>query len=334
MLFTVSHLPTSMSPHALSPLDEGAFAPASAGVYHVPVLLAEVVEHLRPAPGRLLLDGTLGGGGHSEALLEAGAQVVSLDRDDAALSHAGTRLARFGARSTLLRSDFAELGSVLDELGLHQADGILLDLGVSSRQLEDPERGFSFQNDGPLDMRMDRRSPMTAAELINGAPEDELARIIHRYGDESSARRIAAAIQRERSLHRLESTAQLAALIERTIGRHGARHPATRTFQALRIAVNAELGALETALEASIAHLRQGGRLAVITFHSLEDRMVKRFLAETSAANIDRPEWPAPRANPRRYFRPIAKSGITPGEDEIRRNPRARSARLRVAERL
>lgn len=313
--------------------EERASAAVSGEGYHAPVLLAETIAQLAPAPGKTFLDGTLGGGGHTGALLEAGAKVVALDRDDAAIEHASAKLAHYGDRFTAVRSDFSDLGLVLDELGVHQVDGILLDLGVSSRQLDDPARGFSFQHDGPLDMRMDRRAPLTAAEFVNGATEDELARIFLRYGEEPSARRIAAAIQRERLGARIETTGQLAALVERILPRREKRHPATRIFQAIRIFVNAELGALEAALEASITHLVAGGRLAVISFHSLEDRIVKQFFRETSAAQVDRPEWPAPKANPRHFFHLLTKHGIDPTAAETAANPRARSARLRVAER-
>ncbi len=318
-----------------SPRDEWIAATSSVAgsAYHVPVLMAEVLDALAPAPGKTILDGTLGGGGHTGALLAAGANVIALDRDEAALAHNADRLAQNRGRLTVVQRDFAELGSVLDELGVHQVDGILLDLGVSSRQLEDAERGFSFMHDGPLDMRMDRRAPLTAADLVNGASEDELARIFVRYGEEPAARRIAAAIQRERVGAKITTTGQLAGIVERLMGRREKRHPATRIFQALRIAVNAELGSLEAALEASITHLRAGGRLAVITFHSLEDRIVKRFLRETSAAEIDQPEWPAPRPNPRLFFELLTKQGVAPGDAEIAANPRARSARLRAAER-
>lgn len=318
---------------SLAGREERVAASVAAGGYHAPVLLAECLEQLQPAPGKTFLDGTLGGGGHTGALLRAGAKVVALDKDEAAIQHASAALAEFGDRLTIVRSDFSELGPVLDELGVHQVDGILLDLGVSSRQLDDPARGFSFQHEGPLDMRMDQRAPLTAAEFVNGATEDELARIFLRYGEEPSARRIAAAIQRERVGARIETTAQLAGIVERILPRREKRHPATRIFQAIRIFVNAELGALEAALEASITHLVAGGRLAVISFHSLEDRIVKQFFRETSAAEIDRPEWPAPRPNPRHFFKTLTKHGIDPTAAETATNPRARSARLRVAER-
>jgi 16S rRNA (cytosine1402-N4)-methyltransferase len=312
--------------------DSGAGAEGS-DFYHVPVLLDEVVELLAPAPGKVILDGTLGGGGHAEAILKSGAELIGLDQDQAALMQCRSRFASVSPAPRLIESNFAALGTVLDELGVHQVDGILLDLGVSSRQLENSERGFSFMRDGPLDMRMDPRNPMTAAELVNGASEEELTKIFRLYGEEPAAHRVATAIVRQRALQRFERTVELASIIEKVIPRRGPRHPATRIFQALRMAVNAELASLQAALEASIAHLRPGGRLAVITFHSLEDRMVKRFFRETTTPTIDRPEWPAPRPNPRHFFNLITKPSLAPSELEMSVNPRARSARLRVAER-
>ncbi|OAI42752.1 ribosomal RNA small subunit methyltransferase H [Verrucomicrobia bacterium SCGC AG-212-E04] len=301
--------------------------------YHAPVLRDEVLELLAPGPDKMILDGTLGGGGHAEAILKTGAQLVGLDQDATALGQCRQRFAHFSPAPMLVSANFAALGTVLDEAGIHRVDGILLDLGVSSRQLEDGERGFSFMRDGPLDMRMDARNPMTAAELVNGASSEELTRIFRSYGEEPAAHRVATAIVRQRALQRIERTVELAAIIEGVIPRRGPRHPATRIFQALRMAVNAELASLQTALEASITHLRPGGRLAVITFHSLEDRIVKRFFKETTTANIDRPEWPAPRPNPRHFFTLITKPSLAPSESEMSVNPRARSARLRVAER-
>ena len=301
--------------------------------YHAPVMQDEVINLLAPVPGRVILDGTLGGGGHAEAILQAGSRLIGLDQDAAALLQCRERFARFQPAPVLVEANFASLGPVLDEAGVHQVDGILLDLGVSSRQLEEGERGFSFMRDGPLDMRMGHRNPMTAAELVNGASQDELTKIFRLYGEEPAAHRVAIAIVRQRALQRIERTVELAAIIEKVIPRRGPRHPATRIFQALRMAVNAELASLQSALEASITHLRPGGRLAVITFHSLEDRIVKRFFKETTAPTIDRPEWPAPRLNPRHFFNLITKPSLAPSESEMSVNPRARSARLRVAER-
>ena len=301
--------------------------------YHVPVMLDEVIQLLAPARGKVILDGTLGGGGHAEAILRAGAQLIGLDQDKAAILQCRARFASHLPAPQLITANFATLGNVLDEIGVHQVDGILLDLGVSSRQLENSDRGFSFMRDGPLDMRMDPRNSMTAAELVNGASEEELAKIFRQYGEEPAAARVAEAVVRQRALQRFKRTVELASVIEKVIPRRGPRHPATRIFQALRMAVNGELASLQAALEASIPHLRPGGRLAVITFHSLEDRMVKRFFKETTTPTIDRPEWPAPRPNPRYFFNLITKPSLAPSELEMSVNPRARSARLRVVER-
>ena len=213
-------------------------------------------------------------------------------------------------------------------------DGILLDLGVSSHQLDVPERGFSFMRDGPLDMRMDPDAPLCAADLVNGWPEEELARIFYEYGDEKASRRVARAIVQRRAERRFETTMDLAAVIGTVIPRRGPASPATRVFQALRIAVNDEMAVLESALTQAHLWLKPGGRLAVITFHSLEDRIVKQFFRRHSDAEIDRPEWPAARPNPDCYYRLVTRKGIAAGAAEMSRNPRSRSAHLRVVERL
>lgn len=303
--------------------------------YHVPVLADEACEWMAAGAGRFIIDGTLGGGGHSERFLEAGASVLGIDRDPEALAHARERLARFGDRFHSREGNFAEILLTHPEvLGGVRADGLLLDLGVSSRQLDAAERGFSFQKDGPLDMRMGPSVERTAAEVVNEWPESELLRVLREYGEEPQARRIAAAIVRHRAGRPFESTLELAGCIEREIGRRGRTHPATRSFQAIRIAVNDELGSLQRALERSVEVLRPGGRLLVITFHSLEDRMVKQFMQDRSRPWLDRPEWPEPRPNPRWAFRLPRRKAIAPGDAEIRTNPRARSAKLRVAELL
>ena len=302
--------------------------------YHVSVLPRETCEWMGAAPGAFIIDGTLGGGGHSELFLEAGARVLGVDRDPEALAHATRRLARFGERFQAWRGNFADLRDNPGVRGGERADGLLLDLGVSSRQLDAPERGFSFRGAGPLDMRMGPATELTAATIVNEWAEDEILRLLREYGEEPKARRIAAAIVRRRDGRPFETTTELADCIERAVGRSGRTHPATRSFQALRIAVNDELGSLERALEASVDLLKPGGRLLVITFHSLEDRMVKRFMQERSRRWLDRPEWPEPRPNPGCVFRLPHKKAIAPGDDEIRVNPRARSAKLRVAELL
>lgn len=316
-------------------MNAGSPAASSGGqpAYHVPVLAAEALWALAPGPGRLIIDGTAGGGGHTELLLRAGARVIGLDRDTAALDFCRQRFA--GAESlTLVQANYRDLGDVLDSLGIDQVDGLLLDLGVSSAQLDRADRGFSFQKDGPLDMRMDQSAPGDAAGIVNGASQEELTRIFREFGEEPAAARVAAAIVQAREREPFTTTLQLAEAVARVIPRHGPRNPATRVFQALRMAVNDELGAVEAGLEASIPRLRAGGRLAVITFHSLEDRLVKNFSRETCAETLDRPEWPQPRPNPRLAFRALTRRPMQADPAEQRVNPRARSAKLRALERL
>lgn len=303
--------------------------------YHQPVLLAETLWALSPGPGRLIVDGTVGGGGHAEAILRTGADVIGLDRDAEAISHASRRLAEpiKAGRARVVQANYRDLPAVLSQLGVSAVDGLLLDIGVSSRQLDAAERGFSFMRAGPLDMRMDTSSPETAADLVNHAGVDELIRIFREFGEEPAARRVALAIEKERAKAPIADTLALAELVETVIPKRGPRHPATKIFQALRMAVNDELGALAAGLEAAADCLRPGGRLAVITFHSLEDRMVKRYGRERSQPTIDRPEWPAPKANPRYAFREITHRPIVADLAEQRDNPRARSAKLRTFER-
>ncbi len=311
--------------------DAGADSAWQAEGYHVPVLLDEVVAALKPQMGQTIFDGTAGGGGHSEALLLAGARVVASDRDTAALAHACRRLAEFGDRFSTSHGSFTEMRRWLDAAGVDLVDGILLDIGVSSHQLDDASRGFSFQQGGPLDMRMDHRTDRSAADWINDETEEELARIFFEYGEERASRRVASAIVKARAEQRIDTTDALAAVVESVIPRHGARHPATKIFQGLRIAVNDELGELEAGLEAAQACLKPGGRLAVISFHSLEDRLVKRFMRRHAESTVDRPEWPAPRPNPECYFERKLPKSVTASAEETKMNPRARSARLRVA---
>ena len=302
--------------------------------YHRPILAAEVVELLAPRPGALVVDCTCGGGGHAEAILQTGADVLGLDQDPDAVAFAGDRLARFGGRVTLRQANFREAAQVLDELGIAKIGGALLDLGVSSRQLENADRGFSIMRNGPLDMRMDPRRELTAAEVVNGYSEEELTQLFRDLGEEPAARRIASQLVKLRKTEPFRETAQLARAIEKIVWRHGRRHPATQVFQALRMEVNDELGALAEGLGVLTERLETGARIAVITFHSLEDRIVKNFFRDRSRPWLDRPEWPEPRPNPDYKFTLITAKPVEPSAEEQRLNPRARSAKLRVAERI
>ncbi|HTQ23606.1 MAG TPA: 16S rRNA (cytosine(1402)-N(4))-methyltransferase RsmH [Candidatus Binataceae bacterium] len=298
-----------------------AEANAGADRLHLPVMPGEVRDLLCAGERRLIVDATLGTGGHAELLLEAsGAALLGLDRDPRALETAGERLRRFGSRVTLRHCDFAEIDRAVTEAGLGAPDAILADLGMSSFALDDPERGFSFRNEGPLDMRMDPAAPLSAYDLLNEEGEDELARIIREFGEERAARRIARAIVEARRRRPLTTTTELRAVIERAAGtRHrGAIHPATRTFQALRIAVNHELESLAAFLESAPGCLAAGGRLAVIAYHSLEDRPVKHRLRELVAGG---------------GFAALTRKALRPTASECAHNPRARSARLRAVER-
>ena len=302
--------------------------------YHESVLLAETVERLAPAVGRVILDGTLGGGGHAAALLGEGATVIGLDQDADALEFAVGHLAPYGDRFVPVRSSFAEAGEVLDGLKIAHLDGALLDLGVSSRHLDAADRGFSFMRNGPLDMRMDTRGLTTAADLVNMLSGEELERIFREFGEERAARRIVERILRERMTKQITTTLELAELVESVVPRHGRAHPATRVFQALRIAVNRELEVLAEGLAHISARLAPGGRFAVLTFHSLEDRIVKDFFKSHSVPTLDRPEWPAARPNPDCIFRKITGKPVVASAAEQRANPRSRSAKLRVVEKL
>ena len=301
--------------------------------YHESVLLAEVVKFLAPAPGRIIVDGTLGGGGHSDALLAAGATVIGVDQDPEALAFAVARLGDGGENFRTVRGNFAQIGEALDALGIGQIDGALLDLGVSSHQLDTAERGFSFMREGPLDMRMDPSAPVSAADLVNTMAGDQLERIFRNFGEEPAARKIATRLVRDRMVTPFTTTKQLADAVETVVPRRGHAHPATRVFQALRIAVNRELDVLAAGLAEFSQRLAPGGRFAVITFHSLEDRIVKQFFKARTAEFLDRPEWPAPRPNPDFIFKAITGKPVTASEAEQRANPRARSAKLRVVER-
>ncbi|MDQ6808968.1 MAG: 16S rRNA (cytosine(1402)-N(4))-methyltransferase RsmH [Verrucomicrobiota bacterium] len=302
--------------------------------YHRPVLAAETVELLAPHAGTLVVDGTLGGGGHTEAILRTGADVLALDQDPDAIEFARHRLQQFGGRVTLRQLNFRDAARALDELGVAKIGGALLDIGVSSRQLENGERGFSVMRNGPLDMRMDPRRELTAATVINDYSEEELTRLFREYGEEPAARRIASQLVKTRKTAPFTETLELAKAVEKIVGRHGRRHPATQVFQALRMEVNDELGALTDGLRVLTDRLESGARIAVITFHSLEDRIVKNFFRDLSREWLDQPNWPEPQRNPQFALRPVTSKPIEPGENEQRLNPRSRSAKLRVAEKI
>lgn len=304
---------------------------------HKSVLLDECIEALNIKPDGVYVDGTLGRAGHSLEIvrrLTTGA-LIALDRDETALAAARQRLAEHMERVTLVHSNFSRLGEVLDELGVHAADGMLFDLGVSSPQLDDASRGFSYKQDAPLDMRMDATAPLTARELVNTYSYEELRRILYEYGEERYAPQIAKAICVAREQKPIETTLELAELIRGAMPAKALRekqHPAKRSFQAIRIAVNDELGELTPMLDAAEAHLKPGGRLAVITFHSLEDRIVKQKLRDLTAGCICPPEFPVCVCGRTPKMKLVTRKPIVSGETELNENPRARSAKLRVAE--
>jgi 16S rRNA (cytosine1402-N4)-methyltransferase len=301
---------------------------------HQPVLYQEIIHALNPKSGARYVDGTLGAGGHAAGLLagsEPGGELLGLDVDPQALSLARQRLARFGVRAWIKKASYTSLPNLLVELGWVSVDGILLDLGASSMQFDTPVRGFSFLAEGPLDMRFDPSDSLTAAEIVNDWPVEELTDLLFRYGEEPAARRIALAIATARPL---SSTRHLAAVIERVKPRRGHHHPATQTFQALRIAVNKELESVEIILPLAVQALSSGGRLAVISFHSLEDRIVKEYFRRESKDCICPPRQPMCTCGHKASIKEITRRPITPTEKEINQNSRARSAKLRVAEKL
>jgi 16S rRNA (cytosine1402-N4)-methyltransferase len=302
--------------------------------YHQPVLAAEVLDLLAPKPGALILDATCGGGGHSELMLKTGADILALDQDPEAIEHARERLAHAGTRVTFRQGNFRNADKLLDELGIATIGGALVDLGVSSRQLENAQRGFSFMRNGPLDMRMDPSSATNAAYIVNAYSEEQLTQLFRELGEEPAARRIAATIAKARKETPFRETLPLAKAIEKVVGRHGRMHPATRVFQALRMEVNDELGALAEGLLALTSCLEIGARIAVISFHSLEDRIVKNFFRDHAREWLDKPEWPEPKRNPDYNMSILTDKPVEPTEDEQRANPRSRSAKLRVAEKI
>jgi 16S rRNA (cytosine1402-N4)-methyltransferase len=299
--------------------------------YHLPVLPAEVDQWMDAHPGDVIIDGTLGGGGHTALFLEKGATVLGIDRDPQAIAHATRRLHAAADRLFPFQANYSQMLDHPQLPASGKVQGILLDLGVSSHQLDCAERGFSFQKDGPLDMRMGPNAVMTAADFVNEATEHEICQVLREWGEEPQARRIARLIVDRREKSPFSRTLELAQCIEQSIGRHGRTHPATRTFQAIRMRVNEELSLLHEALESSLRCLAPGGRLLVITFHSLEDRIVKQFLQHRAKPFIDDPTWPAPRSNPEHFLDLPTRKAISASPQELATNPRARSAKLRVA---
>ncbi len=319
----------------------GSPAPLATEFAHAPVLLEEILAWLAPRPGAIVVDGTVGGGGHAEAILErsAPARLIGLDRDPAALAAAARRLAAHGARVELVHASFRDLRAVLDRLGLERVDGVLLDLGVSSHQLDTPERGFRFAAESaertPLDMRMDPTAGDDAAALLRRASPAQIEDWLRRYADLRGARRLARALVSARERAPLRTAADLVAVVrEAGVGGGRRHHPATLVFQALRIATNDELAALEDGLAAAIDALRPGGRLVAIAYHSAEDRIVKNRLRDAARACVCPPELPVCVCGGRPRLRVLTRRPVRPGPSEIADNPRSRSARLRAAERL
>lgn len=302
---------------------------------HRPVLYKEIIHALRPRSSHRYVDGTLGAGGHARGILETSSpdgRLLGMDVDPNALEVARERLSDFSSRVILIQASYTTLREQLDKVGWESVDGVLLDLGLSSMQLDTPERGFSFRTDAPLDMRFDPRNPIRAADLVNTLPEKELADLLYQYGEERRSRQVARAIVRSRPIN---TTQELAELVSRVV-KGGRRdiHPATRTFQALRIAVNQELQALESVLPQAVAALNPEGRLAIIAFHSLEDRIVKHYFRRESRDCICPPKQPVCTCGHKATIKEITRRPIMPGESEIQDNPRSRSARLRVAEKI
>ena len=305
---------------------------------HKSVLLWECIDALNIRPNGIYLDGTLGGAGHSSQIarrLTEGGRLIGIDRDQTAIDAAQERLAPYLDRVTLVHSNFDRISDILDELGLSGVDGMLFDLGVSSPQLDDASRGFSYMHDAPLDMRMDRTAPLTARDVVNDWPYEELRRILFEYGEERYAPAIAKRICQHREQKPIETTLELADIIRSAMPASALRekqHPAKRSFQAIRIAVNDELGELPPMLDAAEKNLKPGGRLAIITFHSLEDRIVKKKLQELAQGCICPPEFPVCVCGRKPKVKLITRKPIVSGEEELAENPRARSAKLRVAE--
>ena len=307
---------------------------------HKSVLLQECIDALNIRPDGIYLDGTLGGAGHSSQIarrLTEGGRLIGVDRDRTALAAAKERLAPYADRVTLVHSNFAEIDAILDSLGIPAVDGMLFDLGVSSPQLDDASRGFSYMADAPLDMRMDKDAALTAGEVVNTWPQGELRRILYDYGEERYAPQIAAAICRAREKAPVETTLELVDIIRSAMPAQALRekqHPAKRSFQAIRIAVNDELGAVSRMMQAAVGRLNPGGRLAVITFHSLEDRIVKSEMQQAARGCTCPPEFPVCVCGKKPLVKLVTRKPIVSGPAELEENPRARSAKLRVAEKL
>lgn len=306
---------------------------------HTTVLLKETIDLLNIRPEGIYVDGTLGGGGHSEAILEhlTTGTLIGIDQDEDALKAASRRLERFGSRFRAVHANFSEIPEVLTALGIDEVDGIVLDLGVSSYQLDTGERGFSYMQEGPLDMRMDRRQPLSAREVVNTYSEDDLTRIIRDYSEEKWARRIAAFIVKARETAPVETTEELVRIIKQAVpakARQDGPHPAKRTFQAIRIEVNNELGILRDTLTGAAPLLRAGGRFCVITFHSLEDRIIKQTFRDLSVDCVCPPELPVCMCSTVPVMKVITRKAMEPSAEEVEQNPRARSARVRAAERI
>lgn len=307
---------------------------------HVPVLIDEVMSLLKPEPGQVFVDGTVGGGGHARRIMEAispGGRLIAIDRDAETLHRARSTLRDFSDNITFVHDDYRHMRRILSDAGVDGVHGVLLDVGVSSFQLDEPLRGFTYRHDAPLDMRMDVRTPVTAADLVNSLSVVDITRILRDYGEERWAPRIARAIVEQREVAPITTTEQLVEAVKRAIPSRARRqggHPARRTFQALRIAVNSELDALTEGLHAATASLVPGGRIAVISFHSLEDRIVKRTFAVMASECDCPPELPVCRCGKQPSLRILTRKPVVPSPEELERNPRARSARLRAAERI
>ena len=306
---------------------------------HKSVLLRECIRYLDVDPAGTYVDGTLGLGGHSEAIAKelSGGRLIGIDRDERALEYARARLAPFGDRVTLVKGNFGDIGAILDGLGIDKVSGMLFDLGVSSPQLDDAGRGFSYMQDAPLDMRMDEKAPLTARDVLNGWSEAELRSIFWRYGEERYAGRIAEAVAAAREQAPIETTAQFVDIIKKTMPAAALRekqHPAKRCFQAVRIAVNDEMGELERMLVAAPDRLEKGGRLLVISFHSLEDRMVKEAIRKRENGCTCPPDFPVCTCGFVKTLKSVTRKPVSPDMEELAANPRARSARLRIAERV